>query len=288
MVEGVIVGADIRRGATEVRVCTSIYEVVSKIDFIPASVCVLKLGWINSSSSEACSLSLPFSSSSLSSSSPSPSSPSSSPSPSFHSLSSPSSLVEFQEISSSDSSMGTLGTPVASFSYCASVMATSERVDRLLDLEALAACFPFSEVVSLGPAAVVRGVIVVSEILLAFQTLALGLGGDGDDDDKDDDGEEGDDDDDQEDDGDDDEDDEEKGNDNEQASDEEEFIHPSLSTHTEEKKGRRKEEGHDEEEEEEEDELYKDVNIYQGRGIQMTQEFKDSHVTIPPINPDGQ
>nr|GEW30830.1 reverse transcriptase domain-containing protein [Tanacetum cinerariifolium] len=111
-----------------------------------------------------------------------------------------------------------------------------------------------------------------------------------DDDDEDDDGEEGnDDDDDQEDEGDDD--DEEKGNDDEQASDEEEFIHLSLSTHTEEEprdeesfypisktpkdtddKGNGeenlginvgREEGHDEEEEE--DELYKDVNINQGR-----------------------
>nr|GEZ20355.1 hypothetical protein [Tanacetum cinerariifolium] len=49
-----------------------------------------------------------------------------------------------------------------------------------------------------------------------------------------------------------------------------------------------REEGHDEEEEEEEDELYRDVNINQGRGIQMTQEFKDSHVTLTLINPDGQ
>nr|GEV28974.1 hypothetical protein [Tanacetum cinerariifolium] len=46
-----------------------------------------------------------------------------------------------------------------------------------------------------------------------------------------------------------------------------------------------KEEGHDEEEEE--DELYRDVNINQGRGIQTTQEVKDSHVTLTPVNPDG-
>nr|GEZ57701.1 hypothetical protein [Tanacetum cinerariifolium] len=114
--------------------------------------------------------------------------------------------------------------------------------------------------------------------------------------------------------GDDDEDDEEKGNDDEQASDEKEFIHPSLSTHTKEEPmdeesfdhisktpkdtddegngeenlginvGR--EEGHDEKEEE--DELYTDVNINQGRGIQTTQEFEDSHVTLTPVNPDGQ
>nr|GEU31994.1 uncharacterized mitochondrial protein AtMg00810-like [Tanacetum cinerariifolium] len=138
--------------------------------------------------------------------------------------------------------------------------------------------------------------------------------GDGGDDYEDDDGEEGNDgDDDQKDEGDDEKDDEEEGSDDGQASDEEEFIHPSLSTHAEEEPrdeesfdpiprlledtddegngeenhglnvGR--EEGHDEEEEE--DELYKDVNINQGRGIQMTQEVKDPHVTLTPINPDA-
>nr|GEV73653.1 hypothetical protein [Tanacetum cinerariifolium] len=116
-----------------------------------------------------------------------------------------------------------------------------------------------------------------------------------------------------------DEDDEEESSDDEQASDEEEFIHPNLITHAEDETkdeesfdpisktpentddegngeenletnvGR--EEGHDEEEEE--DELYRDVNINLGRGIQMgdvhqTQEFKDSHVTLTPINLDGQ
>nr|GEW79229.1 copia protein [Tanacetum cinerariifolium] len=40
-------------------------------------------------------------------------------------------------------------------------------------------------------------------------------------------------------------------------------------------------------EEEEEDELYKDVNINQGRGIQATLEVEDSHVTLTPVNPDG-
>nr|GEX20939.1 hypothetical protein [Tanacetum cinerariifolium] len=132
---------------------------------------------------------------------------------------------------------------------------------------------------------------------------------DGDDDDEDDDGKEGNDDD-QEDEGDDDEDDEEKGNDDEQATDEEEFIYPTLSTHAEEEprdeesfnpipktpensddegngeENLGREEGHDEEEEE--NELYKDVNINLGRGIQTTQEFKDSHVTLTPVNPDGQ
>nr|GEW76563.1 hypothetical protein [Tanacetum cinerariifolium] len=86
-------------------------------------------------------------------------------------------------------------------------------------------------------------------------------------------------------------DDEEKGNDDEQASDEE-FIHPSLSTHAEEEP--RDEESFDHipeeryDEEEEKDELYRDVNINLGRGIQTTQEFKDSHVTLTPVNPDDQ
>nr|GEX37166.1 retrovirus-related Pol polyprotein from transposon TNT 1-94 [Tanacetum cinerariifolium] len=40
-------------------------------------------------------------------------------------------------------------------------------------------------------------------------------------------------------------------------------------------------------EEEEADELYKDVNINQGRGIQATLEVEDSHVTLTSVNPDG-
>nr|GEU91766.1 hypothetical protein [Tanacetum cinerariifolium] len=52
-----------------------------------------------------------------------------------------------------------------------------------------------------------------------------------------------------------------------------------------------REEGQDEEDEA--DELYKDVNINLGRGIQLgdvhtTQEVEDSHVTLTPVNPDGQ
>nr|GEX87846.1 retrovirus-related Pol polyprotein from transposon TNT 1-94 [Tanacetum cinerariifolium] len=142
-----------------------------------------------------------------------------------------------------------------------------------------------------------------------------------------DDGKEGNDDDDAQDDGDqederdDDEDDQEEGSDDEQAFDkeDEEFINPSLSTHEEEEtrdeesfdpipktpgntddKGNGeenletnvgREEGHDEEDNE--DELYKDVNINLGRGVQMvdvhtTQEFEDSHMTLTPVNLDGQ
>nr|GFC03653.1 hypothetical protein [Tanacetum cinerariifolium] len=40
-------------------------------------------------------------------------------------------------------------------------------------------------------------------------------------------------------------------------------------------------------EEEEENELYKDVIINQGRGIQANLEVEDSHVTLTPVNPDG-
>nr|GFD61343.1 hypothetical protein [Tanacetum cinerariifolium] len=48
--------------------------------------------------------------------------------------------------------------------------------NRLLALEALAGCLPLAKVDSLGLAAAVGGVTVVSELLLVFQTLALGLG----------------------------------------------------------------------------------------------------------------
>nr|GFD47186.1 hypothetical protein [Tanacetum cinerariifolium] len=41
-------------------------------------------------------------------------------------------------------------------------------------------------------------------------------------------------------------------------------------------------------EEEEADKLYRDVDINQGRGLQVNQEVKDSHVTLTPINSDGQ
>nr|GEW64650.1 hypothetical protein [Tanacetum cinerariifolium] len=41
-------------------------------------------------------------------------------------------------------------------------------------------------------------------------------------------------------------------------------------------------------EEDEEDELYRDVNINQGRGLQATLKVEDTHVTLTPINSDGQ
>nr|GEZ95880.1 hypothetical protein [Tanacetum cinerariifolium] len=40
-------------------------------------------------------------------------------------------------------------------------------------------------------------------------------------------------------------------------------------------------------EEEEADELYCDVNINQGKGLQVTQYVEDSHVTLTPFQPDG-
>nr|GEZ61348.1 hypothetical protein [Tanacetum cinerariifolium] len=136
--------------------------------------------------------------------------------------------------------------------------------------------------------------------------------GDGDNDDEDNDGEEGDDDDDdddqevvRDDDKDDEKDDEEEGGDDEQeyAKDEydeetrdEESFDPIPKTpeksddegNGEEDHGLNvgREEGHDKEEEE--NELYKDVNINQGRGIQATLEVEYSHVTLTPVNPDGQ
>nr|GFB00566.1 hypothetical protein [Tanacetum cinerariifolium] len=40
-------------------------------------------------------------------------------------------------------------------------------------------------------------------------------------------------------------------------------------------------------EEEEADELYRDVNINQGRGLQLSQNIEDSHVTLTLVHPDG-
>nr|GEZ57951.1 putative reverse transcriptase domain-containing protein [Tanacetum cinerariifolium] len=40
-------------------------------------------------------------------------------------------------------------------------------------------------------------------------------------------------------------------------------------------------------EEEDADELYRDVNINQGRGLQVTQNVEDSYVTLTSVNPDG-
>nr|GEZ14793.1 hypothetical protein [Tanacetum cinerariifolium] len=40
--------------------------------------------------------------------------------------------------------------------------------------------------------------------------------------------------------------------------------------------------------EEEVDELYRDIDINQGRGLQVSQDIIDSHVTLTPVKPDGQ
>nr|GEZ92093.1 hypothetical protein [Tanacetum cinerariifolium] len=41
-------------------------------------------------------------------------------------------------------------------------------------------------------------------------------------------------------------------------------------------------------EEEEADELYRDVDINRGRGLQVSQDIEDSHVTLTPVHSDGQ
>nr|GEZ74790.1 hypothetical protein [Tanacetum cinerariifolium] len=40
-------------------------------------------------------------------------------------------------------------------------------------------------------------------------------------------------------------------------------------------------------EEEKADKLYRDININQGRGLQVTQNVEDTRVTLTPVNPDG-
>nr|GFC02151.1 hypothetical protein [Tanacetum cinerariifolium] len=121
--------------------------------------------------------------------------------------------------------------------------------------------------------------------------------GNGDGVDEDDDGEEGDDDDDDQEVKRDDE--EECGDDeeeyNEETRDDESFNPISKTPKNSDDEGNGeedlglnvgREEGHDEEEEE--DELYRDVNINQGRGIQETLAVEDSHVTLTLVNRDGQ
>nr|GEW88575.1 hypothetical protein [Tanacetum cinerariifolium] len=129
--------------------------------------------------------------------------------------------------------------------------------------------------------------------------------GDGDDDDEDDDGEEGNDDDDQEVKRDDDKDDEEEGGEDDQEYDDDEYaketrdeesfdpIPQTLKNSNDDRNGEEDiglNVGGEEEhiEEDDEDELYRDVNINQGRGIQENLEVKDSHVTLTLVNPDGQ
>nr|GEY09743.1 hypothetical protein [Tanacetum cinerariifolium] len=95
---------------------------------------------------------------------------------------------------------------------------------------------------------------------------------------------------------DDDDDDDEDDDDN----DEEEELAKDDEEDTETGKGSDEEESNDEEEqesrlseeariqeEEDADELYRDVNINQGRGLQVTQNVEDTHVTLTPVNHDG-
>nr|GEW12768.1 hypothetical protein [Tanacetum cinerariifolium] len=120
----------------------------------------------------------------------------------------------------------------------------------------------------------------------------------------------------------DDDDDQDEGNDDDQDTVDEgdEFIHPKLTIHEEEETKDEEsfdpiaktlensdDEGNDDanlglnvgseegqDAEDDEDELYRDVNInLEGRDVQMTdvhttQEFEDTHVTLTPVNPDGQ
>nr|GEV21194.1 hypothetical protein [Tanacetum cinerariifolium] len=129
-------------------------------------------------------------------------------------------------------------------------------------------------------------------------------GKDGDDDEDDDGEEDNDDDDDQEVERDDDKDDEEECEDDDQeyddeyaeeTRDEESFDRIPQTPENSNDEGNGKEDlglniGGEEAhvKEDEEDELYRDVNINQGRGIQANLEVEDSHVTLTPVNPDGQ
>nr|GFA37649.1 hypothetical protein [Tanacetum cinerariifolium] len=94
---------------------------------------------------------------------------------------------------------------------------------------------------------------------------------------------------------------EETENDEESADDEtreeeEESFNPIPKTHEdskddgngEEDQGLRVSEEQRLIEKEEADEFYRDVDINQGRGLQVSQDIEDSHVTLTPVKPDGQ
>nr|GEV10247.1 hypothetical protein [Tanacetum cinerariifolium] len=125
----------------------------------------------------------------------------------------------------------------------------------------------------------------VAKASKAKSLFALSENGDDDEEDEGDDGEEGDSDDDEDnngeegnDDGDDQE--VEKDDEKEENSDDEGNGDEDLGINV------GGEESHVEEEDE--DELYKDVNINQGRGFKTTLDVEDSHVTLTPVNHDGQ
>nr|GFB54162.1 hypothetical protein [Tanacetum cinerariifolium] len=48
------------------------------------------------------------------------------------------------------------------------------------------------------------------------------------------------------------------------------------------------ESGEGDDDEETKNELYRDIDINQGRGLQVSQDIEDSHVTLTPVQPDGQ
>nr|GEV90790.1 hypothetical protein [Tanacetum cinerariifolium] len=115
--------------------------------------------------------------------------------------------------------------------------------------------------------------------------------GKGDDNDEDNDGEDGDDDDDQEVEKNDDKDDAEESVDDEEEGRGMVKRIPESSKDKgdgEEDQGLNVEREEGLNEEEGEDELYRDVNIYQGKGFQATLEVEDTYVTLTPVNPDGQ
>nr|GFC47110.1 hypothetical protein [Tanacetum cinerariifolium] len=70
------------------------------------------------------------------------------------------------------------------------------------------------------------------------------------------------------------------------SSDDEDVESEEESNDEEEQESRLSEEARIQEEEDA-DELYRDVNINQGRGLQVTQNVEDTHVTLTPVNPDG-
>nr|GFD62311.1 hypothetical protein [Tanacetum cinerariifolium] len=58
------------------------------------------------------------------------------------------------------------------------------------------------------------------------------------------------------------------------------------SNDEEEQESRLSEEARIQEEEEDAEELYRDINVNQGRGLQVTQNVEDTHVILTPVNPD--
>nr|GEV44007.1 hypothetical protein [Tanacetum cinerariifolium] len=83
---------------------------------------------------------------------------------------------------------------------------------------------------------------------------------------------------------DDDEDDDDDGEEEETAKDDEADKETGKSG-DEERESRLSKEARIQEEEDAE-ELYRDVNINQGRGLQVTQNVEDTHVILTPVNPD--